>query len=355
MNLGNESLRVAIVGATSLRGKDLKQWMEESGFPSGEIRLLDEDLAVGTLTEAAGEPVIVQRVDESSFAGMRFVFFTGTPEFAKKHAMAAERAGATVIDMTGGLAGTPGARSWIPHLDAELAPPASGIASPSGIKEDEAVSRISLCIAPSAPAIVACSLAVALKRFPLQRLAITFFQPVSERGQAGVEELESQTVKLLSLQPIPQKVFDTQVAFNLLDRWGPESSESLNAARLALAREVREYLLGRVPAPALSIVQAPVFFGYTFTAYAEFGFADDSAPLDPELLSSRLSATGFDLVSETDPAVSNTRVAGESRASLTQASRDPNVSGGHWFWGAADNLRLASANALRIAERLLVS
>ena len=67
--------------------------------------------AVGTLTEAAGEPVIVQPVDEASFAGIRFVFFTGTPEFAKKHAMAAERAGATVIDMTGGFAGTPGARS----------------------------------------------------------------------------------------------------------------------------------------------------------------------------------------------------------------------------------------------------
>src|SRR5579864_5134152 len=101
MPLGNESLRVAIAGATSLRGKDLKQWMEESGFPAGEIRLLDEGLAVGTLAEAGGEPVIVQPVDESTFERLRFVFFTGSAAFAKKHALAAERAGATVIDMTG--------------------------------------------------------------------------------------------------------------------------------------------------------------------------------------------------------------------------------------------------------------
>ena len=35
MPFGQESLLVAIAGATSLRGKDLKLWMEESGFPAG--------------------------------------------------------------------------------------------------------------------------------------------------------------------------------------------------------------------------------------------------------------------------------------------------------------------------------
>ncbi len=348
-------MRVAIAGATSLRGKDLKAWIEESGFPTGEIRLFDEEFAAGTLTESGGEPVVVQPVDESSFAHMRFVFFTGTPAFAKLHGMAAERAGATVIDMTGGLAGLPGSRSWIPHLDLELAPPTNGRAASAEMPASPAVSRISLCIAPSTPAIVACSLAAALRKFPLRRLVLTFFRPVSERGHGGVEELESQTVNLLSLQPIPEKVFDTQVAFNLLDRWGPESSEPLSAARTALAGEVRDYLAGRVPAPASTIIQAPVFFGYAFSAYAEFNVQPDSPPPDPELLSASLTAMGFDLVSENDPAISNTRVAGEARASVGQPSRDPSVDCGYWFWGAADNLRVASANALRIAERLLVS
>ena len=104
MPLGNESLQVAIAGAASLRGKDLKEWMDESGFPVGEIRLLDEELAAGTLTEIGGTPAIVQLVDESSFDRMRFVFFTGSPAFTVRHAPAAERAGATIIDMSGGLA-----------------------------------------------------------------------------------------------------------------------------------------------------------------------------------------------------------------------------------------------------------
>ena len=384
MVLGADSLRVAIAGATSLRGKDLRQWIDESGFPVGEVRLLDEELAAGTLTEVAGEPVIVQPVDEASFERTRFVFFTGSPAFAAAHARSAQRAGATVIDMTGSLAAAPGARLWIPHLDAELAAPPSGqgnsqapMAAPSrhdvrrsghppgsrggGAPSDKKSGAITVCIAPSAAAIVACSLSAALKPFPLARLAITFFAPVSDRGQPGVDELENQTVKLLSLQPMPQAVFDTQVAFTLLDRWGAGSAVSLSSMRAAIASEVREYLAGRVPSPAIDLVHAPVFFGCAFSAYAEFAApagapaADKVAEVSAPQLAARLSAAGFSLAGEDDPPLSNVSVAGESQLFVTPPVRDPNVENAYWLWGAVDNLRLASANALRIAERLLVS
>ena len=52
MPLGEESLRVAIAGATPLRGKDLKTWIEQSGFPAGEVRLFDEELAVGAVEQS---------------------------------------------------------------------------------------------------------------------------------------------------------------------------------------------------------------------------------------------------------------------------------------------------------------
>ena len=401
MVLGADSLRIAIAGATSLRGKDLRQWIDESGFPVGEVRLLDEELAAGTLTEVAGEPVIVQPVEEASFERTRFVFFTGSPAFAAAHARSAQRAGATVIDMTGSISAALGARLWIPHLDAELAAPPSGhadsrasIAAPSGPPSDKksgaagtpAGSRgdgapfgapsdipsramagaITVCIAPSAAAIVACSLSAALKPFPLARLAITFFPPVSDRGQPGVDELENQTVKLLSLQPMPQAVFDTQVAFTLLDRWGSGSAVSLSSIRAAIASEVREYLAGRLPSPAITLVHAPVFFGCAFSAYAEFASparaATAGAPatgkateVSAPQLAARLSAAGFTVAGEDDPPLSNVSVAGESQLFVAPPARDPNADNAYWLWGAVDNLRLTSANALRIAERLLVS
>ena len=56
------SNRVAIVGASSLRGKELKLVLEERNFPADEIILLDASVMAGTLTEAGGEPVHVGRV-----------------------------------------------------------------------------------------------------------------------------------------------------------------------------------------------------------------------------------------------------------------------------------------------------
>ncbi len=341
MPLGKESLRVVIAGAASLRGADLKRWMEESAFPVGEIRLLDEEFAAGTLTDLAGEPAIIQPVDVYSFDGMRFVFFAGSAKFAAAHEAAAVRAGATVIDLAGGLAALPNARSWIPRLDTLLPPPAAAQGTNGQIKR---------CLAPSTPAIVACSLSACLSPLLLSRMVLNFFQPVSERGQAGVDELEAQTGKLLTLQPIPEKVFDTQVAFNLLDRWGAESAEKLSDARSALAAEVRHYLAGRAIVPAITLIQAPVFYGHAFSCYAEF-----TASQNPDLLAERLAAVGFTVADEDDPAPSNASVAGEDHPAIGRAEPDPGNAFGYWLWGAADNLRVANANATRIAEALLAS
>jgi aspartate-semialdehyde dehydrogenase len=345
MPLGSESLRVAIAGATSLLGKDLQQCMDESGFPAGEIRLFDEGLAAGTLTEVGGEPAVVQHIDEFSFQRVRFAFFTGSPAFALKHGPAAQRAGATVIDLTGGLAAQSAVLPTIPHLDAMF--PAAANAS---VPAQAPGAPVSLCIAPSAAAIVVCSLVAALREFAPIRVAITFLQPASVRGAEGVEELESQTVKLLSLQPLPQTVFDTQIAFNLTNRWGAASAEQFSAVRARIVQETRSYVSGRAAMPAIALVQAPVFFGHAFSTYVEFATRPDT-----ESLTARMRAAGFRIAEAEDPAPSNVTAAGESQAIIGPCEPDVSVDNACWFWGAADNLRLATANAVRIAERLLVS
>jgi aspartate-semialdehyde dehydrogenase len=339
--LPEHSLRVAIAGATSLRGKDLKYWLEEGGFPAAEIRLVDEEAAAGVLTEVAGEPAVVQSVNEGSFEGLRFVFFAGSSAFAAQYGPAADRAGASVIDMTGGLWAGSLARPWIPRLDALISPPA-----PASLPND----HYHTWVAPSTPAILACSLSSAFAELSPARLAVVFFQPVSERGEHGVTELEGQTIKLLSFQPIPQQVFDTQVAFNLTARWGPDSRERLPDLRTAIAGEVQRYLAGRILLPAVMLVQAPVFYGHAFAAWAEF-----NNPVSEETLTIKLKSAGFKIVAPDEPSPSNLAAAGETQPMITAPERDANVAHGYWFWGAADNFRLASVNATQIAERLLAS
>jgi aspartate-semialdehyde dehydrogenase len=341
MNPSPDAVRVAIAGAASLRGKELKQYLEESSFPASEIRLLDEELVAGTLTEAGGEPAVIETVDEDSFERVRFAFFTGSPGFSARHGSEARRAGATVIDLSGGLGVESGARLWIPPLDAVLASPEA--------KASRGEPR-SLFLAPSAPADVAISLSAAFAPMGLSRLVLTFFQPVSERGREGVEELESQVVKLLSFEPIPQKIFDAQVGFNMLPTYGEESSEKLGDVRTGIVGEVRNYLAGRVPLPAIALVQAPVFYSHAFTAYAEF----KAVPAVQGLVA-QLKHAGLKVAAPDDPPPTNVTVAGEARPVVGQPELDPGIETGVWLWGAADNLRVPAATAVTIAEKLLAS
>jgi aspartate-semialdehyde dehydrogenase len=181
-----------------------------------------------------------------------------------------------------------------------------------------------------------------------QRISLLLFPPVSEREQGGVEELESQTSALLSFREIGKPVFDAQVAFNLLSHHGPAAKPTLPETRAAIARDVAAYLAGRAPVPAIQLVQAPVFYGYAFAAYADFG-----VPVAPEQLHAAFTNLRVRVAAADEDAPSNASVAGESEIHIARAEADPNVATGVWIWGAADGLRLAATNAVRIAEEIV--
>src|SRR6266849_8734134 len=96
-----ESHRIVIAGASSLLGAELKSLREESKFAGWDLRLVDEEVAAGTLTEAGGEPAVIQPVEEGSFERARLIFFTGSTEFSRANLKEAAQTGAKVVDLTG--------------------------------------------------------------------------------------------------------------------------------------------------------------------------------------------------------------------------------------------------------------
>ena len=117
-SIERESQRIVIAGASSLVGAELKTLLEEGQFSGWDLRLVDEEAAAGTLTEAGGEPVVIQPVDEGSFERARFVFFTGSPQFVETNLAAALAAGAVAIDFTGKISTKDQPSSpWFPKLD----------------------------------------------------------------------------------------------------------------------------------------------------------------------------------------------------------------------------------------------
>jgi aspartate-semialdehyde dehydrogenase len=342
-----DSNRIVIAGASSLLGAELKSLLEESKFAGWDFRLADEELAAGTLTEAAGEPAVIQPVEEGSFDRARFIFFTGSPDFVERNresARGAELSGAHVIDFSGKFWTKDfGPCPFFPKLNKFWGTHSTGRAKP----RSSAGSHHWII---SSAGVAATSLSFCLKGLGLKRLTVVFFRPVSEAGRAGVEELESQSKQLLSFQSLGQEVFDTQVAFNLLHCYGPASRQSLDAARSALREEVSECVQNHgAVMPSIQVVHAPTFYGMLFTASAEL----DPGVADREAIVTACLEAGFTVRGEAEPEPSNVGVAGETTIQLGIPLSDPAHYGTWWFWGAADNIRLPAWNAVKLAEKLV--
>jgi aspartate-semialdehyde dehydrogenase len=335
MPTSDPSLRIVVVGATTLRGKELVQVLGER-IPHAKLVLLDDEDFAGTLTEAAGEPAVIQIVDAESFLKAQIVFFAGEAESTLKFASVALTAGAAVIDMSGGLTGLSGATTKIPALDFLLPAPKE--------KSNASTRAIS---SPPAPVIISCAFALALTPMSPESISIVFLQPASERGQLGIEELEHQTSKLLTFQPFGQNVFGMQAAFNLSDRFGDASKVSLKDVRSAIGRDVANYLSGRAVAPAIEILVAPTFHSHGFSVFASFKGSPDQIEIQRAL-----KGAGFLISGENDGAT-NVSVAGEDRPVIGRIERDSNSERGFWVWGAADGLRVGALNAVAIAEQIL--
>src|SRR3979411_734366 len=95
-----DSQRIVIAGASSLLGAELKSLLEESRFASWDFSLVDEEIVAGTLTEAGGDPAVLQPVEEGTFNRAKLIFFTGSASFTERNLPAARESGATIIDLS---------------------------------------------------------------------------------------------------------------------------------------------------------------------------------------------------------------------------------------------------------------
>jgi aspartate-semialdehyde dehydrogenase len=332
---------VSLLGASTLQGKEIKAVFEEGKLPLRRLHLLDAEEAQGQLTDFDGEPVIVQPVTAETFQEKDLAIFASGPQFTAQHWRQARDCGCRIIDLSYSLEdeSPDGCRApLIEHLWEDPGADRRGPAGPGAV----AVSAHPMAIA------LAGVLRLLSLRAPILRAAVTMFEPASERGQAGVDELHQQTVSLLSFQELPRKVFDAQVSFNLLTRNGEQSRPTLRQGQDRIAAHLRILLRGSAPQPALRLLQAPVFHGYSFNCWVEL-----SEPVETAELESALNRDPFGLRPGSEEQPNAVSSASSDAILLGAVEPDPALQTGCWIWGAFDNLRIAALNAARIAEQMM--
>ena len=114
--------RAAIVGAGSLKGKEVAEMLSERNFPAADIRLLDDDEAMGRLEAMGDEISFIQRVRAEQFEHVDFTFFASDEEGTRKNWKDARDAGSAIIDLSSALENEPGASVRSPWVERERGP-----------------------------------------------------------------------------------------------------------------------------------------------------------------------------------------------------------------------------------------
>lgn len=337
--------KVAVIGASSLLGKELLEVLEQRVFPVSNLITVtgeegEPDLPILDLTGRRHAAIDYQ---EALPADFDFAFVAAPhhdlASWAERAAgeRLSSRASRVVIDLCSCVPQASDAVPRMPILD-----------GPAATAQEAAAGKgIHFVNAPHAATLMISALLARLAaRFQVRNAVAQVFSPASELGPRAIDELQKQTVNLLSFQKVPREVFGAQIAFNLLPRLGA-GYEKADALESRVRNQLTAYLDGRASVPALRLFQVPVFYSTALSLYVET--AESARPSDLVLA---LDGAPVTIRRTTDKPPSQADASGTNDILVDAIQPDAAVAAGIWLWAVADNMRLAAVNAVQIAETL---
>src|SRR5438093_778354 len=330
--------RIAIVGAATLKGKEIAEVLSDRNFPSADIKLLDDDESLGQLETAGEEISFIQSVRAEQFEHVDFTFFACDRDCTGNNWKTAQKAGSAIVDLSFALEDVPEAVLRAPWIERQLGQVLTPELQPRPV-----------VIAHPAAAVLALLLLRVQKAIAVKRVVATVFEPASEHGQKGMDELHEQTVNLLSFQQLPKKIFDTHVAFNMVSRYGQQAAPALATIEHRVLKHYQRIAGKDAPLPSLLLVQAAVFHGHAFAVHIEMEQAMELAAL-----SQALAGEHVHIALSVQEVRTNVDAAGQGDVLLSIVP-DPNSANRFWLWAASDNLRIAASTAVECAETMAAS
>ncbi|HEX3941034.1 MAG TPA: Asd/ArgC dimerization domain-containing protein [Acidobacteriaceae bacterium] len=333
-----EPYRIAIVGAASLRGKELNEALTESAFAGSDFLLLDDQQALGRLETVGDEVSFIQGITPDSFDRVDFTFFAEDAAVTQLHWQNALRAGSSIVDLSYALEGEAGVLVRAPWIDEDTPVSAApGLQTPAIVSAHPAALALALLLGRVQAA------------GAIDHVSATVLEPASEYGRAAMDELHQQTVALLSFQSLPKSVYDIQVAFNAIVAAGESAKVNLAETEERIRRHYALLAGGRLPRTSLQLVHLPVFHGHCFSIAVHF-----ERPVALEHVEAALSGAHVEIVSGDPDAPSNLSSAGQEeilvRVRSQIASGAPSRT--FWLWASTDNLKLAVRNAVECAQEM---
>ena len=221
-----KQFKVGILGATGAVGREMMKILEERKFPVAELRPIASARSTGTKLPFNGGEVEVVAAADSAFEGLDLVLGAAENDIAKQYAPSIVKAGAVFVDNSSAFRLDKDVPLVIPEINPEDVKWHKGIISN-----------------PNCTTIVSLVAINALNQLsPIESIVASSYQAVSGAGAGGPIELMAEVDALSKGESYQPKVFQYQIAYNVIPQIGGEAFEGYTSEEMKMQNEGRKIL-----------------------------------------------------------------------------------------------------------------
>ena len=218
--------KVAILGATGAVGREMMKILAERDFPVGELHLLASERSVGQELDFRGQKIAVELACDAAFEGMDIVLGAAENDIAERFAPAIVKAGAVFVDNSSAFRMDPNVPLVIPEIN------------PEDVKWHKGI-----IANPNCTTIVSLVAINALNQdSPIETIVASSYQATSGAGAGGPKELMAEVEALREGKTYQPKVFQYQIAYNVIPQIGGEAFEGYTSEEMKMQNEGRKIM-----------------------------------------------------------------------------------------------------------------
>ena len=218
--------KVAILGATGAVGREMMKVLAERDFPISELHLLASERSVGQAIHWKGHDIPVELACDKAFEGMDIVLGAAENDIAKQFAPAIVKAGAVFVDNSSAFRMDPDVPLIVPEIN------------PQDVKKHKGIISN-----PNCTTIVSLVAINALNHdSPIESIVASSYQAVSGAGAGGPIELMDEVELLREGKSVEPKVFQYQIAYNVIPQIGGEAFEGYTSEEMKMQNEGRKIM-----------------------------------------------------------------------------------------------------------------
>jgi len=217
---------VGILGATGAVGQEMMKILLERKFPVGELRPIASARSAGSEIDFGCRKCTIVEASDDAFEGLDIVLGAAENDIAERFAPAIVKAGAVFVDNSSAFRLDPKVPLVIPEINPE------DVKWHSGIISNPNCTTIVTLVAINALA----------KESPIEIIIASSYQAVSGAGKNGIDELHDEVVALAAGKPVEPKVFQYQIAYNVIPQIGGEAFEGYTSEEMKMQNEGRKIM-----------------------------------------------------------------------------------------------------------------